>query len=214
MRFALALAATLLAAPAVVTAQQDTTKTTPPKPDSSMKPAGLPLVPTRSVKFTTSEGTWMSVDVSPDGKTLVFDLVGDLYTVPITGGTATRLTSGTAFDGTPTWSPDGKSIAFVSDRSGADNVWVVDADGKHPRAITTGDNTQYLSPRWMPDGKYIVVSKAAGLFDLWLYHKDGGKGIKMTQSTTTAPNPNAPQIPNNYVGPAPAPAGRVVSVAA
>ncbi|HEX8848175.1 MAG TPA: amidohydrolase family protein [Gemmatimonadaceae bacterium] len=212
MRLALAFAAALAVAPAAVVAQQDTTKT--PKPDSSMKPTGLPLVPTRSVKFTTREGTWMSVDVSPDGKTLVFDLVGDLYTMPIGGGTATRITSGTAFDGTPTWSPDGKSIAFVSDRSGADNVWVIDADGKNARAITTGDNTQYLSPRWMPDGKYVVVSKSTGLFDLWLYHKDGGKGIKMTQSTTTPPNPNAPPIPNNYVGPAPAPDGRFVYVAA
>ncbi|HEX2781164.1 MAG TPA: amidohydrolase family protein, partial [Gemmatimonadaceae bacterium] len=214
MRLALALVAVLAAAPAALAAQQDTTAKNPPKPDSSMKPAGLPLVPTRNVKFTTSEGTWMSVDVSPDGKTLVFDLVGDLYTLPIGGGTATRLTSGTAFDGTPTWSPDGKSIAFVSDRSGADNVWVIDADGKHPRAITTGDNTQYLSPRWMPDGKYIVVSKATGLFDLWLYHKDGGKGIKMTQSGPAPTNPNAPPIPNNYVGPAPAPDGRYVYVAA
>ena len=57
--------------------------------------------PTRTVSFETSEGTWMSVDVSPDGQTLVFDLLGDLYTLPITGGEATRITSGPAYDGAP-----------------------------------------------------------------------------------------------------------------
>src|SRR4051812_6429566 len=87
----------------------------------------LPLVADRVVRFATSEGTWMSVDVSPDGHTIVFDLLGDLYTVPIDGGQAARLTSGLAFDAQPRWSPDGSLIAFVSDRSGAQNLWVIDA---------------------------------------------------------------------------------------
>jgi len=191
MRLVLALAATALVA-SPTAAQQDTSKV--PRPDSlSAHPEGLPLVPTRNVTFTTHEGTWMSVDVSPDGKSIAFDLVGDLYTLPIGGGTAKRITSGTAFDGNPAWSPDGKTIAFVSDRSGADNVWLVDADGSHARALTTGDNTQYLSPRWMPDGKYVVVAKSSpNLFDLWLFHKDGGKGVKMTQTTPPPPAPFAP----------------------
>src|SRR6185295_10870057 len=86
--------------------------------------SGLPLVPPRPLKFTTDEGTWMSVDVAPDGRTLVFDLLGDLYTLPIAGGKATRITSGQAFDAMPAFSPDGNMIAYVSDRNGAPNLWV------------------------------------------------------------------------------------------
>src|SRR6478609_3182919 len=97
---------------------------------------GLPLVPTRPVKFTTDEGTWMSVDVSPDGRTLVFDLLGDLYTLPITGGQAKRITSGQAFDAMPAFSPDGSQIAFVSDRNGSPNLWVANADGTRARQLS------------------------------------------------------------------------------
>src|SRR5215211_2040025 len=136
---------------------------------------GLPLVPTRPLKFTTDEGTWMSIDVSPDGRTLVFDLSGDLYTLPIAGGKATRVTDGLPFDAQPRWSVDGKKIVFVSDRDGSDDVWVIDADGKNPKQITRTDRTQWLSPEWTPDGKYIVVSRNAALFGttyaLYLYHK-------------------------------------------
>ena len=103
----------------------------------------LPLVPTRTLKFTTDEGTWISLDVSPDGRTIVFDLLGDLYTLPIGGGKATRITSGLAFDGQPRWSPDGKHIVFTSDRTGSENLWVVDADGSHPRAISKGEKERF-----------------------------------------------------------------------
>ena len=141
----------------------------------------LPLVPQRQLTFTTDEGTWISLDVSPDGKTIVFDLLGDLYTLPIGGGSATRLTSGLPFDAQPRWSPDGKQIVFTSDRSGAENLWVVDADGSHPRAITRGDKQRYVSPSWTPDAQYIIASKGG---DLWLHHKDGGTGIRLTGAGT------------------------------
>ena len=90
----------------------------------------LPLKPERKISFTTSEGTWTSLDVSPDGKTIAFDLMGDIYTVPVTGGEATAVTKGISFDTHPRYSPDGKRLLFTSDRSGAENLWYIDFDKK------------------------------------------------------------------------------------
>jgi Tol biopolymer transport system component len=145
----------------------------------------LPLEPTRHDTLTLNEGTWMSLDVSPDGQTVVFDLLGDIYTVPIAGGTAARLTSGPAFDGQPRYSPDGRTIVFTSDRSGAENLWLMDADGSHPRALTKGDDQLFASPAWTPDGDYVVASRVEGSlgsrYSLFLYHKDGGSGLELTR---------------------------------
>ncbi len=124
---------------------------------------GLPLEPARWARFTTSEGTWISLDVSPDGQTIVFDLLGDLYTIPVGGGTATRLTHGIAHDMAPRFSPDGREIVFVSDRSGDNNVWLLAADGSDVRAISKGVGSSFRSPEWTPDGNYIVVSRIAPL---------------------------------------------------
>ena len=145
------------------------------------KEEGLPLQPARWARFTTSRGTWISLDVSPDGQTIVFDLLGDLYTIPITGGTATRLTHGIAHDMQPRFSPDGRTIVFVSDRSGDENVWLIDAAGGEPYPLTTGKDATYLSPEWTPDGNYVVVSKGTplGLEKLWIYHVKGGRGLEM-----------------------------------
>ncbi|HXH39090.1 MAG TPA: amidohydrolase, partial [Thermoanaerobaculia bacterium] len=156
----------------------------------------LPLATTRTVSFSTSEGTWLSLDVSPDGRTIVFELLGDLYTMPIAGGTATRITSGPSFDSQPRWSRDGKQIVFLSDRSGAENIWLCDADGSHAKAVTKGSNNLYASPAWTPDGNYIVASRTSGVlgsvYELWLYHKDGGSGTGMIKSGT--PAPGVPQM--------------------
>jgi len=171
----------------------------------------LPLRPARTVRFTTDEGTWMSLDLSPDGRTLVFDLAGDVYTLPVTGGKATRLTDGLPFDAQPRWSPDGRSIVYVTDRDGSDDVWVMDADGKNARQITRTDRTQFVSPDFTPDGKYIVVSRNAvqygTQYNLYLYHRDGGTGVRMTGATppvggaAPAPGPGGGAPPQrNYVG--------------
>lgn len=79
-----------------------------PKWDVSNPSGGVPY---HDVEFTTSEGTWMSLDVSPDGKTIVFDMLGDIYSMPISGGTATCLRSGLAWEVQPRFSPDGSKMA-------------------------------------------------------------------------------------------------------
>lgn len=155
-----------------------------PAQDLTQQDAGLPLEPARWARFTTTKGTWMSLDVSPDGQTIVFDLLGDLYTVPIGGGTATRLTSGLPHDMAPRFSPDGKRVVFVSDRSGDDNLWLMNADGTDPVQLTKGIGSTYLSPDWTPDGQYIVVSRSAplsGLEKLWLFHVRGGTGLPLVE---------------------------------
>src|SRR5689334_19741708 len=124
----------------------------------------LPLRPTQPLRFTTDEGTWLSLDLSQDGKTIVFDLLGDIYTLGIEGGKANRLTSGQAFDAQPKWSHDGKTIAYVSDGNGSDNIWLMDADGGHQRMLTREEQRQFVSPTWTPDGKFVVVSKNGALF--------------------------------------------------
>src|SRR5579871_538085 len=113
----------------------------------------LPLKSDRKVKFTTDEGTWLSLDLSPDGRTIVFELLGDIYTIPVEGGKATRLTSGQAFDAQPHYSPDGKSIVFVSDRSQSDNIWLMNADGTNLRALTRETDQKFQSPTFTPDRK-------------------------------------------------------------
>jgi Tol biopolymer transport system component len=126
----------------------------------------------------------MSLDVSPDGRTIVFDLLGDLYTLPVGGGSATRIADGPTWDSHPRFSPDGKRIVFVSDRTGAENLWIADADGRNPRALTRGDRTWYVAPAWTPDGSAIIATRRNGFLvnesELWMYPVDGGAGIKLT----------------------------------
>jgi Tol biopolymer transport system component len=129
----------------------------------------------------------MTVDVSPDGKDLVFDMLGDLYTMPITGGEAKNLTTGAAWDMQPRFSPDGKKIAFTSDRAGGDNIWVMDRDGKNPTQVTKESFRLLNSPTWSPDGQYIAARKhftaarSLGAGEIWLFHTSGGDGLQVTK---------------------------------
>ncbi|WP_419161700.1 amidohydrolase family protein [Candidatus Palauibacter sp.] len=144
---------------------------------------GLPLEPTREIRFRTDRGSWMSVDVSPDGATLAFDMLGDLYTLPIEGGTATPLLTGPAFESQPRFSPDGSDLVFVSDRSGGQNLWILSLDGTDTTQVTRGKDNLYTSPEWSPDGDYLVASRTysplGGAAKPWLFHRDGGSGIAL-----------------------------------
>ncbi|MEQ9569676.1 MAG: hypothetical protein RLN75_05755, partial [Longimicrobiales bacterium] len=137
---------------------------------------GLPLEPTRTLRMQATEGSWMSVDVSPDGSTLVFDLLGDLYTLPVEGGVATPLTRGMGFDAQPRFSPDGASVVFTSDRDGGENVWIVSTDLADTTKVTRGDHDGYISPEFTPDGEYVVVTKGS---KLWMIHRTGGSGVQL-----------------------------------
>jgi Tol biopolymer transport system component len=156
--------------------------------------ATLPLQPTRKIEFDTDEGTWMSLDLSNDGRTIVFDLLGDLYTIPVDGGTARALTSGLAFDSQPAFSPDGALIVFLSDRSGAENLWVVRADGSQPRQVSFPDDYDtFVSPAWSADGKTLYVSRhRADLngYELWKFDAAGkseGERLAAVKSSIDQP---------------------------
>jgi Tol biopolymer transport system component len=127
---------------------------------------GLPLRAARAAHFRVTEGTWVSLDVSPDGRTIIFDLLGDLYTLSITGGEAVQLTSGMAINREPRYSRDGRRIVFVSDRGGSENVWIADRDGRHARQLSNlhgeDGNGAVASPTWSPDGRTVVVSQRMG----------------------------------------------------
>lgn len=143
--------------------------------------------PHRDITFTVDQGTWMSVDVSPDGRTVVFDLLGDLWTVPLDGGDATRITHGRAWDYQPRWSPDGTEILFTSDRGGSDNIWILTVGEDEPRAVTEEGDKVTNSGAWSPDGELVAAKRrltdasSLGTSELWLYHTAGGSGIQITQ---------------------------------
>lgn len=140
----------------------------------------LPMQPGRVVEFTTNEATWMSLDVSPNGQHIVFDLMGDIYRIPMAGGKAEQLTDGMAFDTHPRYSPDGKYVLFTSDASGEEDLYYVSVDDTSEiKQITKGGNTLYTNAVWTPDGEYVVASKGGLTPKLWLIHKKGGSGTAL-----------------------------------
>lgn len=211
-RFASALAV-LLTLGIALSAQQPPAQPPPASPppavpaaDAKKEPAWditAPLGPTHVVEFETDEGTWMNVDVSPDGQTIVFDLLGDLYTMPIAGsgsGLATRVTSGPAFDMQPRFSPDGKRIAFSSDRDGLWNIWVMNADGNKPSLVSKENRWFVNSPTWAPDGqsiyarKHFVKQRSLGAGEIWQFHVAGGDGLQVTEKNGWQKDAGEPAI--------------------
>ena len=140
------------------------------------------------IRIDTTEGTWMGLDVSPDGERIVFDLLGDLYLLPIGGGDAEALTNGMAWDMMPRFSPDGSRVAFISDRSGGDNVWTIPVAGGEPKQISREDFRLVNNPVWSPDGRFIaarkhfVSTRSIGSGEIWLYHASGeGSGLQLNE---------------------------------
>ncbi|MEO0971768.1 MAG: hypothetical protein AAFX85_01640, partial [Pseudomonadota bacterium] len=143
-----------------------------PSPKADPDPT-LPLEAERQITIEASTGTWMSLDVTPDGERLVFEWLGDLYTLAIGGGKATPLLTGMAFESQASFSPNGERIAFISDRGGSENLWIANADGSNPRQLSSEAQGLFMSPEWSADGQYVFVSKSTwGLrtYELWMYH--------------------------------------------
>lgn len=175
------------------TSELNTPVATPSLEKPADKPkwdVNAPPGPTREVPIDVTSGTWMSLDVSPDGREVVFDLLGDLYVIPIGGGEARALTTGMAWDMHPAYSPNGRWIAFTSDRGGGDNIWIVDRDGSNPRQVTKETFRLLSQPDWTPDSEYIVARKhfsstrSLGAGEMWLYHRSGGEGLQLTKKRT------------------------------
>ncbi len=163
-----------------------------------------------SIKISTEQSTWSNVDVSPDGKTVIFDMLGDIYAMSIKGGDAKPLTQGMAWNMQPRFSPDGKQIAFISDRDGGDNLWLMDIDGTNLSQVSQEKRDLVHSPNWSPDGNYIatrrgfVGARSIAGGEIWLYHKSGGTGYQLKERI------GGEQAQKNISEPAFSPDGRYV----
>ncbi|HZF44109.1 MAG TPA: amidohydrolase, partial [Sphingomonadaceae bacterium] len=158
----------------------------------------VPRGPGKDARIDTRTGTWMSLDVSPDGREVAFDLLGDLYVMPIGGGEARAITSGHSWDMQPRYSPNGRWIAFTSDRGAGDNIWIVDRNGTNPRQVTKETFRLLNQADWTPDSEYLVARKhftsgrSLGAGEMWLYHRSGGEGVQMTKKRTEQKDTNEP----------------------
>lgn len=141
--------------------------------------------PTKEISYTTTTGTWMNLDVSPDGRHIVFDMLGNIYKIPFEGGTATTLRTGHPYELQPRFSPDGTHISFTSDAGGGDNIWVMRTDGSQARQITNEDFRLLNNASWSPDGNFLIARKhftstrSLGAGELWMYHITGGSGMQL-----------------------------------
>ena len=154
----------------------------------------------KELKLSTNEGTWMNLDVSPDGKHIVFDMLGDIYKMDINGGKAKILREGLAFEIQPRFSPDGKQISFTSDAGGGDNIWIMNSDGSDAKQITKESFRLLNNAIWTPDGNYLIARKhftsgrSLGAGELWMYHKTGGSGIQLTKRKNDQQDVNEPSL--------------------
>ncbi|NRD91027.1 amidohydrolase [Sphingopyxis sp. BSNA05] len=158
------------------------------KPDEAKWDVNAPAGATiKQVPINVDEGSWIDVDVSPDGQSIAFALLGDIYTMSIAGGTPTRIAEGLAWEVQPRFSPDGERIAFTSDRGGGDNIWIMNRDGSDKRQVTKEEFRLLNQPSWSPDGRYVVAKKhfttqrSLGTGEIWIYHVSGGGGVQLVE---------------------------------
>ena len=173
-----------------------------------------PPGPVSEQKIVVQQGTWISLDVSPDGSTIIFDLLGDLYSMPIGGAdgtngvTPTKLTSGVAWDMQPRFSPDGQWICFTSDRMGkseksGDNIWIMRKDGTDLRQVSNETFRLVNNPAWSPDGQYLIARKhftgrrSLGSGEIWMYHRaaleaNAMEGVPLTKRPNEQKDVNEP----------------------
>jgi imidazolonepropionase-like amidohydrolase/Tol biopolymer transport system component len=169
------------------------------KKDDKKWDVNKPAAPGKDVSFTVNEGTWLNVDLSPDGKEIVFDLLGDIYIMPATGGTAKVLRQGMAMEVQPRFSPDGKKILFTSDAGGGDNIWVMDRDGSNARQVTK-ENFRLLNNAVWAGNDYIIARKhftstrSLGAGEMWIYHLSGGTGLQLTTRKNDQQDVNEPCV--------------------
>ncbi|MDC8832360.1 amidohydrolase family protein [Alteromonas gilva] len=176
----------VLTAPVISAPQEETTDEVADQTETPWEVTAPPFS-LNEININTTETTWSSLDVAPSGDYFLFDMLGDIYKADLDGGNATALTQDFAWNIHPAIAPDGSKIAFISDRGGVSNVWVMDADGSNLRQITKEKNNTIHSPKWSPDGEYLVVTKGitstrsipAG--EIWLYHHSGGSGVPIKE---------------------------------
>jgi len=154
----------------------------------------------KEIPLSTNEGTWMNLDVSPDGSKIVFDLMGDIYIMNSSGGNATSLRSGLPFEIQPRFSPDGKTLSFTSDAGGGDNIWTMNLDGTNAKQVSKESFRLLNNAVWSSDGNYLIARKhfsstrSLGAGEMWMYHLSGEGGIKLTKRKNDQQDVNEPCV--------------------